>query len=124
MKTRRWIGSITAVMAVVLLTGCAPGLRASAWSDYQAYLEQPHFKAFFAADPVGPWDNPHGAATGRPSAEEALSWAGRSCWLQVGGDPRRPCRIIALGNRSLVGATRDEIKQAIEDYTSSPDAFD
>ena len=111
-------------LIVALLTGCEPGLRASAWRDYQDYLERPHFKAFVAAAPQGPWDNPNGASSGRSSVTEAIRFADRLCRLGSRNDPDRPCRIIALGNRSLVGATDEELKQAIAEYSNNPEAFD
>ena len=121
---RRCSKGLAAAILVALLPGCEPGLRASAWRDYQAYLEEPHFKAFVAADPLGPWDNPNGAASGRRSVTEAIRWADRTCRLQSRDDPDRPCRIIALGNRSMVGASPDDLKEAIAEYERNPEAFD
>lgn len=121
---RSWPEALLIGLIVALLTGCAPGLRASAWRDYQAYLEEPHFKAFVAADPQGPWDNPNGAVSGRPSVAEAIRWADSLCRQGSRNDPDRPCRIIALGNRSLVGASDEELKEAIAEYSNNPEAFD
>ena len=111
--------------AALLLAACAAPPRGPSGyeTDFEAYLESPHARAFAIAGAKGATGPSFGMASEQSAVQDAIDLALARCEeVQARFAETQPCRLWAIGDIDVHEMTPAQLEAAIAVYRENPGA--